>query len=804
MRHPLRLATLAVCLLCATSAWGAVILVTHTEQIIGGGGGCSLEEAIYSANFDSNLAIVSYLNGTPQVVTTHCVPGDGDDTIILPAGAVFLMRQAVEDADNPMGPTATPMITSNITIEANGSTLQYVPSAIAGVHTFHPESIPLYFRAFAVGDAGHLTIRNAYIKGFLTHGGNGGIISPGFNQNEGGGGGGLGAGGAIYVDGGGLVVENTTFDSNGAIGGNGANGGGGGGGGGGLGGDGGPGSCGFQGGDGGGGGGARGYGIGSCAGDGGGTVFDAGNRFPGFDCGGPAGNSDHLDGFEAPCDGGGGGGGWATLGVDLSIHGGNGGNGGYGGGGGGGGGTGNGGNGGFGGGGGAGIAGDIAGSSGGNGGFGGGGGYGPDGHLLGGHGGTGGLFGGDANTHNGGGGGALGGAIFNNSGSVVVRTSTFANNFVTRGAGGGAGTPDAADNGADAGGAIFSRNGRLTVVDVTISGNQGTGSGAGIVVVGDGSQPVFTLNNTILANNGAQECFLRGSVSTTGAGNLIMSNGSGGPLFGACPAPVSTADPQLGPLQLNFPGATPTMAISQNSPAFNTADGSTSLSLDQRGEPRPSMGGFDIGAFELCIDRIFFQVCMLPPVIAQTAPLTILVSPPGGGTTNPAPGTYNYALDFVASLKATPNPGFSFLNWTGNVGDPNSASTAVIMGGPQTVTANFVTGDTVLGGNILTKSGPQNLRVWPVNIVDSGVVIAHNTQIDTFTLTQTAGAACTPGPHFVTPVSVGDISPGNSATVNLIFDFTNCVANARFTVQAAFSANGGGATGSMTRTNQLP
>jgi hypothetical protein len=60
----------------------------------------------------------------------------------------------------------------------------------------------------------------------------------------------------------------------------------------------------------------------------------------------------------------------------------------------------------------------------------------------------------------------------------------------------------------------------------------------------------FTLNNTIIANNGADKCF-------------------------------SNTFPKQGV-----------------SPAFNKADPGTSLPFDQRHVPRPQSGGFDIGAFE--------------------------------------------------------------------------------------------------------------------------------------------------------------------------------------------------------------
>ncbi len=119
-----------------------------------------------------------------------------------------------------------------------------------------------------------------------------------------------------------------------------------------------------------------------------------------------------------------------------------------------------------------------------------------------------------------------------------------------------------------------------------------------IVVYRDGMAVNFIMNNTIIANNGPNECFFTGNVTAHGAGNLIMQNGSGMGQFRPCPGVVATSDPQLQPLQLNSPGNTPTMAIPLASPAVDKADPNTSLSTDQRGVARPQGGGFDIGAFE--------------------------------------------------------------------------------------------------------------------------------------------------------------------------------------------------------------
>src|SRR5260370_17980772 len=121
------------------------------------------------------------------------------------------MSKIVDAADNPFGPTATPIVTSKILIEANGSLLQWVGTKNA--------------RAFSVGSTGNLTIENAYIKGFVARGGNGGTSAGPGGPGFGGGGGGMGAGGAIYVHAGSLLLENSTFENNGAIGGNGSTGG---------------------------------------------------------------------------------------------------------------------------------------------------------------------------------------------------------------------------------------------------------------------------------------------------------------------------------------------------------------------------------------------------------------------------------------------------------------------------------------------------------------------------------------------------------------------------------------------------
>lgn len=183
----------------------ATITVNTTQPGVTNGQ-CSLQEAIYATEFKSNTAIGA--TSPDSYYTTGCIAGTGNgDTIVLPAGAVFTFDVFWDgDAHNKFGPTATPVIFSTITIEGNGATLQWTGPGYSRLFTL----ATVTDADFGSG-TGNLTLRNVYVKGFRIKGGDGGLI---------GGGGGLGAGGAIFVQGQ-LTVESSTFDGNGAIGGNG-------------------------------------------------------------------------------------------------------------------------------------------------------------------------------------------------------------------------------------------------------------------------------------------------------------------------------------------------------------------------------------------------------------------------------------------------------------------------------------------------------------------------------------------------------------------------------------------------------
>ena len=72
--------------------------------------------------------------------------------------------------------------------------------------------------------------------------------------------------------------------------------------------------------------------------------------------------------------------------------------------------------------------------------------------------------------------------------------------------------------------------------------------------------------------------------------------------------------------------------------------------------------------------------------------ILIITSTEGGEVTKPGEGMFSYDEGTVVDLVATPDDGYRFANWTGDVGtiaDVNAAATAITMNGDYFITANF-------------------------------------------------------------------------------------------------------------------
>jgi len=149
------------------------IQVTTTQPGVTDANHCSLQEAIYAAEFDSNTAV----NATDpdSFYTTGCtLQGNvGPFTIVLQNSVYSFTNFWDGDAHNPFGPTATPIIFADITIQGNGATLAWTGKGTSRLFAVGAASIFDTLDNKTVSGTGALTLQNVYIKGFIVKGGDG-------------------------------------------------------------------------------------------------------------------------------------------------------------------------------------------------------------------------------------------------------------------------------------------------------------------------------------------------------------------------------------------------------------------------------------------------------------------------------------------------------------------------------------------------------------------------------------------------------------------------------------------------------
>ncbi len=150
------------------------------------------------------------------------------------------------------------------------------------------------------------------------------------------------------------------------------------------------------------------------------------------------------------------------------------------------------------------------------------------------------------------------------------------------------------------GGAIAdgSNGGEVTLQHATLASNVG---GSGVDLISNTS--VLTVSNSILADNGVNDCVVGSGVTLTSGGYNLVENPNTCTFSGT--GDLTGVDPVLEPLALNG-GAIMSHALAGGSPAID-AGFCGALGYDQRGQPRPedhfgvvnALDACDIGAVEL-------------------------------------------------------------------------------------------------------------------------------------------------------------------------------------------------------------
>ena len=249
-----------------------------------------------------------------------------------------------------------------------------------------------------------------------------------------------------------------------------------------------------------------------------------------------------------------------------------------------------------------------------------------DSSFIGNQAGDGGLFSGPGGGN--GGDGGRGGAIEVQGGTTTISRTTFSGNLAGGGGDGGTGPVVPGPGGAGGvGGAIYAGAGATTITTSTFAANR---AGAGGLTGGNSSMPAkgggggalyVDPNGTADVEYSTFSGNLRGPASFADAANGVAGGrvtGSiladpapacqkvaAGPLMSVtlpgdagCPGPRLEGDPRLGPLAANG-GPTLTLLPGPGSAAIDALAGAPCPPTDQRGLPRPRLGGCDAGSVEV-------------------------------------------------------------------------------------------------------------------------------------------------------------------------------------------------------------
>jgi glucose/arabinose dehydrogenase len=168
----------------------------------------------------------------------------------------------------------------------------------------------------------------------------------------------------------------------------------------------------------------------------------------------------------------------------------------------------------------------------------------------------------------------------------------------------------------------------------------------------------------------------------------------------------------------------------------------------------------------------------------------LLTTQAGAGGTVTAGGWFNAGS--VVPITATPNPGFTFAGFTGDLtGTTNPQS--VTMSAPRTVNATFApSAPPMLVLQLVSKadSGTPGVRAWTLRLSNTATGAAVNARISNVQIEVISGA----GPVSVAsslPLAFGNIAPGTNANATLLLNFPATTPPTRTAVTYTVEADGG-------------
>lgn len=270
--------------------------------------------------------------------------------------------------------------------------------------------------------------------------------------------------------------------------------------------------------------------------------------------------------------------------------------------------------------------------------------------------------------------GVRAGAIYVSSGgNLEVRDSLFVANHA-----------GAADN-YEGGGAIYTYSAPIQVTNCTFFGNYAENGGMGGAIGSYFNSTTYTVTNSIFQGNADDQ----GGWS---------KNFRGDPTVAYCCLDENlrqTGNINADPSFIDPDGADDTLGtedddfrLGASSPAIDVGDNT----------------GIDICATDLDGGRRFLDDPDVPERGRQTTPVidmgayeregltteyTLTMAVAGGGSTDPAVGSHQFPICSQVTVRATPDAGWDFADWTGDVIDPFSSTTTVSILGDSTATANF-------------------------------------------------------------------------------------------------------------------